>query len=337
MDLETKIDLLARWGDSIDPDKEPTSNAINQACAANPWFTKEFTRKAINNIREQYLDRDKLKQWVSPYHQQIENTVSKKIGLVMAGNLPLVGFHDLLSVLITGHKALLKLSSKDEYLNHYIINQLKRFSPELAEQITVVPRLEGFDAVIATGSDNSSRYFEYYFGKVPHIIRKNRHSVAVLSGNETEEALQQLGEDIFLYFGLGCRNVSKIYVPRDYDLTKLLAALEGYNNLKDHDKYRNNLDYNLTLLLMNNIPHLASEFLILQEEQSLGSRIATVHFERYQHIEEVALSLQVHKDQIQCVVSGSSELPGFRFGEAQKPALNDYADNVDTLEFLVNL
>lgn len=337
MDLETKIDLLAEWGRSLDPNHEDTTGAIRRACYANPWFTPEFTKTAVNNIRHQFLDKDKLHDWLAPYEDKLVPDSPKKVGLVLAGNLPLVGFHDLLSVLVTGHQAVLKLSSKDEHLYHFLLSQLKKISPELAAQVSIVPRLEGFDAVIATGSDNSSRYFEYYFGKYPNIIRKNRHSVAVLSGKETEEELQQLGEDIFLYFGLGCRNVSKIYVPQDYDLTKLLSALEGYNSLKDHDKYRNNLDYNLTLLLMNNIPHLASEFLILQEDQSLGSRIATVHFEHYKTLEEVALSLQLNKEHIQCVVSGSSELPGFKFGEAQKPALDDYADNVNTLDFLTSL
>lgn len=260
--------------------------------------------------------------------------------MILAGNIPLVGIHDVLSVLISGNHALIKASSQDNRLIKAVLNRLVAIEPAIAKQFTFVERLEGFDAVIATGSNNSSRYFEYYFGKVPHIIRKNRNSVAVLTGHETNEQLFSLGADIFSYFGLGCRNVSKIFIPRDYRLATFFEAIEPYHDIIDHHKYNNNYDYNKSIYLVNRNEHLDNGFLLLKEDTGLISPLAVLFYEYYDDMEELSAKLNDQSSNIQCIVSETPlnvNSQPVAFGKSQSPALWDYADGVDTMDFLTKL
>lgn len=336
MTWQTSLNAFVKLQQYLKNPDDALQATIMRASQVNPWFTTENIWQAVNAIADKYLDADKLSKWISRYTLN-EDAKTNTIGIVMAGNIPLVGFHDLICVLASGNKALVKLSSKDQILPLHIIDAWKKLVPELEDQIIITEKLSDFDAVIATGSDNTSRYFEYYFSKYPHIIRKNRNSIAVLSGNESDEELMDLGKDVFDYFGMGCRNVSKIYVPEGYDLAHLLSVWEHFNPIKDHNKYKNNLDYNLTLLIMNQRPHLASEYLALKEDPTLTPRIACLHYQNYKSTDQVNQFIKANAEHIQCVVSTVNDVPGLRPGQAQQPELWDYADNVDTMAFLLSL
>lgn len=311
---------------------------ISRVSNENLWFTPFHVHASINGICT-FLSKEKLEKWLSKYPVSNENT-ELKVTVIMAGNIPMVGFHDMLSVLISGHHFIGKLSSKDNQLLDFISKILIEINPEFKALISFQSdRLSGenkFDAIIATGSNNSARYFEAYFGKYQHIIRKNRTSVAVLSGNESKEDLIALGKDIFLYFGLGCRNVSKLYVPTSYDFTKLLDCWKDYAYVGNHSKYANNYDYQRSLLLMNKIEHFDNGFLLLSENQSIASPIGLVNYEFYSEIKSLNESLKSNSDLIQCIVSNKLDA-SIPFGKAQEPELWDYADNVDTIAFLSNL
>ncbi|MBT1703410.1 acyl-CoA reductase [Chryseosolibacter indicus] len=306
-----------------------SSKAVNE----NSWFANESVSTAIEALST-VLTRRNLEEWLSPYKLQ-ENT-TKTIAVVMAGNIPLVGFHDLLSILITGNRILIKPSSKDSVLLKFVINKLLEIEPRFRESISFTEQLKNFDAVIATGSDNSSRYFEYYFSKYPHIIRKNRSSCALLTGFENEQELYDLGKDVFTYFGLGCRNVSKLLVPNEFDFTKLLNAWTPYKNIMHHHKYHNNYDYQKSILLVNRIPFLDSEFVLLQENERLLSPISVVFYEFYDSWEAATAKLKSQSDKIQCIV-GNAKPATVKIGQAQLPQLNDYADQIDTIAFLQSL
>jgi len=300
----------------------------------NGWFTEEnilFSMEQWGNI----LSRPHINDWLSQYSfKSGENT--KKVGVVMAGNIPLVGFHDFLCVLLSGNSILIKQSSNDKVLLPFLSDYLMEQEPSLADKIEFVDeKLENFDAVIATGSNNTSRYFEYYFGKKPNIIRKNRNSVAVLTGDETEEELEALGEDIFRYYGLGCRNVSKIFVPKGYNFDRLFQALYTYKDIIHQHKYANNYDYNKAVYLMSEFKILDNGFLILKEDQSLSSPISALFYSFYDDEASLELDLRRMEKQIQCVVSKKEG--DINFGQTQKPSLNDYADGIDTMEFLSGL
>ena len=257
----------------------------------------------------------------------------------MAGNLPLVGFHDFLCVFVSGCRAVIKLSDKDKRLLPFLVQKLTEYYPEMANLVVFQDNLKEIDALIATGSTNTSRYFDYYFSKIPHIIRKNRTSVAVLRGSETEEEFHQLGIDIFRYFGLGCRNVAKLYVPRGYDFNLLLEKLHDFNSLVLHHKYKNNFDYNFTLTILNKVPHLSNGCTILVEEKVLHSRIAMLHYEYYDALEEVQTAITAQYDAIQCVVGNVklADIEVLPFGKTQQPELWDYADRMDTMAWLNEL
>ncbi|OFX83132.1 MAG: acyl-CoA reductase [Bacteroidetes bacterium GWF2_33_16] len=304
----------------------------------NPWFTEENIRKAIGAIAN-LLQESNINKWVSEYPKLDSVKEPKRIGVVTAGNLPLVGFHDFLSVLISGHIFKGKLSSKDNRLMRFITDFLIETSPEFQNLIFFEEQqLTNFDAIIATGSNNTSRYFEYYFAKYPHIIRRNRNSIAVLTGKETNEQLTLLADDIFQYFGLGCRNVSKLFVPEGYNFDLFFESTNHYQQLYQHNKYANNHDYNRSVYLMNQIQHLDNGFVLLKEDIQIASPIGVLYFEYYRNLEYVNQFIDVNKDQIQCVVSGSPQIiDAIPFGKAQQPELWDYADNIDTLKFLINL
>jgi hypothetical protein len=332
MNLPYRIDLLARLGEYILSNDESWKQVKENAGYENGWFIPEFVDLATKNIAGSFLQKEILKDWSHSYQLQISNVQPRTIGIVMAGNIPLVGFHDLLCVFISGHKAMIKLSSKDKLLIKHLAEKLSEWDPEINKLIQFSEMLKGCDAYIATGSNNSSRYFDYYFGKYPHIIRRNRTSVAILSGEETNEDLEKLADDVYLYFGLGCRNVTKIYVPKDYDFIPLLEAFKKYNWLADHHKYKNNYDYNLALHQLNRKYYMTNDSILLIEEKALFSPISQLNYEFYVNKDELMEKMTGNPD-LQCIVG-----KGFTaFGKSQSPTINDYADGADTLRFLCDL
>lgn len=298
----------------------------------NGWYTPEQVFFAVNSWAEA-LTKENLDQWLSAY--DLSNIESKTVGLILAGNIPLVGFHDFLSVLISGHNVLVKTSSNDQHLLPFLAKYLISVEPKLESKITFVEgKLEHFDAVIATGSNNTARYFEYYFKEKPSIIRKSRNSVAVLNGTETEEELVALGEDIFRYFGLGCRNVSKLFVPKDYNFDAFFGGVFPYQDIIKYERYANNYDYNKAVFLMSNFKLLDNEFLTIKEDTSYASPISSVFYEFYENLEDLKKRLEADNEQIQCIVSKGIIENSIPFGKTQKPELWDYADNIDTIAFL---
>jgi len=308
---------------------------INLSRSHNGWFTEEQVYFAIQSWAEA-LTQENLDKWLDGY--SLETSQPKTVGLILAGNIPLVGFHDFISVIITGHKALIKASSNDQHLLPFFADYLIAVEPQLKDSIEFTDaKLEGFDAVIATGSNNTARYFEYYFKDKPSIIRKNRNSAAVLTGNESREDLIALGEDIFRYFGLGCRNVSKLFVPKGYDFTAFFEAIYEYRDIIQYEKYANNYDYNKAVFLMSNYKLLDNGFLTIKEDGSYSSPISSIFYEYYDSEADLAERLENDREQIQCVVGNTPYTYSVPFGETQKPQLWDYADNVDTIAFLAKI
>ncbi|MBC8112542.1 MAG: acyl-CoA reductase [Verrucomicrobia bacterium] len=301
----------------------------------NPWFIPESTATALQGIIS-YLQAADMEKWLADY--TFPENLPRKVGVVMAGNIPAVGFHDMLCVLLSGNILFAKLSSQDEVMMRFLMACLLEVEPALKNYIVIAERLNEVKALIATGSDNTSRYFEYYFRHVPHVLRKNRTAVAVLSGKESHEALQRLGKDIFLYFGLGCRNVSKLYVPEGYDFTHFFEAIKSFSNLVQHNKYLNNYEYKKAVFLLNQMPHFDNGFVLLQENENLVSPIAVLYFSYYQQLADVEQLLLANQEKIQCIVSEDELIKNsFAFGQAQQPRVWDYADGVDTLQFLSQL
>ena len=308
---------------------------IHLSQSHNGWFTPEQVYFSIQSWAKA-LTEENLSQWLSAY--ELKETDPKNIGLILAGNIPLVGFHDFLTVLITGNNVLVKTSSNDQHLVKFLAKYLIALDERFEKKITFVEgKLEGFDAVIATGSNNTSRYFDYYFKKVPNIIRKSRNSVAILTGNESKEELTSLGEDIFRYFGLGCRNVSKLFVPKGYNFKDFFEAIFEYKDVIFYEKYANNYDYNKAVFLMSLYKLLDNEFLTLKEDTSYSSPISSVFYEFYDDLEEVKSRLKLDEEKIQCIISNNIVENSIAFGQTQIPMLWDYADNVDTIEFLNRL
>lgn len=331
MNIKERINLLAGLGEYFVMNDE-TLRAIKQkAHMENPWFSIKFIDLALKNITENFLQKNLLEAWIAPYEIK-DDRQPKKVGIVMAGNIPLVGFHDLLCVFISGHKAIIKPSSKDETLIKHIAQRLIEWNEEAKNYIIFAENLKNCDAFIATGSNNSSRYFEYYFSKYPNIIRRNRTSVAVLTGSETEEDLNLLADDIQLYYGMGCRNVTKIFVPEGYDFIALLDALRRYNHFADFHKYRNNYDYQLALLIMNRKFYMTNDSIVLTENESIFAPVSQLNYSYYNESVDLAESLRNNTD-IQCIV-GKDFTP---FGQSQSPLLTDYADGADTMQFLKSL
>lgn len=328
--LEERINLLTQLGTYMQQDSE-WQQVKQRATLENGWFVESFIDLAASNIVNEFLDRNKLLHWVSQYDIMEYVTTPKKVGIIMAGNIPLVGFHDFLCVFISGHHAIIKPSSKDSVLIKHLVKKLAEWDERINEVVVFAEQLKGCDAYIATGSNNSGRYFEYYFKNYPNIIRKNRTSAAILTGNESEQDMQALVDDILLYFGFGCRNVSKLYVPKGYDFIPLLQALNKYKWMEDHAKFKNNYDYNLSLHILNHQYYMTNGTLLLVEKTELFSPISQVNFDFYE--EAPTNLLEQFVDQLQCVV-GSHGIP---FGKAQSPSLTDYADGVDTMQFLTAL
>jgi hypothetical protein len=314
---------------------EKFNDLLSLSQSHNGWFTPEQVYFAVESWAKA-LREDNLNKWLSAY--DLSEVKPKTVGLILAGNIPLVGFHDFLSVLITGHKVLVKASSNDQHLIAFLADYLISIEPKLSYYISFTDgKLENFDAIIATGSNNTARYFEFYFKDKLSIIRKNRNSAAVLNGNESHEDLVNLGEDIFRYFGLGCRNVSKLFVPKDYNFDAFFKAIYAYKDVIFYEKYSNNYDYNKAVFLMSNFKLLDNEFLTLKEDTSYASPISSVFYEYYEDIADLQKRLESESNQIQCVVSNNLIPNSIRFGQTQQPKLWDYADNVDTLQFLISL
>lgn len=346
MDLEKRIDAFVRLGAIFrDPSGVPDA-VIEKASKKNGWFTEENVRLAIGSLGEM-LEESKLRKWIYKYKVQgtKHDVTAQKIGVIMAGNIPLVGFHDFLCVLISGNTFVGKLSSDDEILLPAVAKILTGLEPGFKDRVLFTDqpfnKTKDISAFIATGSNNSARYFEYYFGKYPHIIRKNRNSVAILDGKETKEELKGLGKDIFQYFGMGCRNVSKIYVPQDYNLDRFFESIVDFGEVINHNKYYNNHQYYRTIYLLNSEKFLDNNFLMLKESEQIASPVATLYYERYTNKENLLEKVKKQQDNIQCLVTDPkfqiSGLQSVSFGNSQCPDLWDYADGVDTIEFLLTL
>lgn len=331
MNLQKRIDLLIQLLKYLEKNGEEWQAVKAKAAEHNAWFIPGFIDAAVKNICTAFLQKEKLEQWAAHYHLD-DNVGGKNIGLVMAGNIPLVGFHDFLCVFISGHRQTIKLSSKDDILLKHLVQKLYDQDMVVTSAVSFAEMLKGCDAYIATGSNNSARYFEQYFSKYPNIIRRNRTAVAVLTGKETPDELDKLSDDVHLYFGLGCRNVTKLFVPAGYDFIPLLKAFDRYNYFIDHHKYKNNYDYQLSVALMNNKYYMTNGSTLLIESADIFSPISQLHYSFYEDAEMPGKELSQNLD-IQCIAGYG----GIAFGQAQHPDLSAYADGVDTMQFLLTL
>ena len=334
MNLKARIHAFTKLGEYLKNDiYHEAEEQLHLAKVLNPWFTKASIDTALSSWYEQ-LKLGMLTAWLNPY-KITEVSNPKNVLIILAGNIPLVGFHDFLSVLITGHKVVIKMSSTDNVLLKVLIEKLISIAPKFKHSIAFIDEVKNrnFEAVIATGSDNSAQYFEYYFRGAKKIIRKNRRSVAVLDGTESAMELKGLANDVFAYFGLGCRNVSKLFLPKGYDLNKLFEAFLPYSHLVEHKKYGNNYDYNKAIFLMGRNRLVENGFLLMKEDKSLLSPVAMLYYEYYDDVLTVQQFVEENSIQLQCVVS-KKNIP---FGNTQQPNLWDYADGVDTVDFLREL
>ncbi len=325
--------VLANSLENLSQDEK--GELFEKANYSNPWFTINNLNLAWNGLLR-YLHEERFEAWAANY--DLGNPKPKRVGVVMAGNIPMVGIHDFICVLLSGHTLVAKLSSQDEVLIQFISKKLIEAEPTFQSRIFFVDRLKDIDTVIATGSDNTARYFEYYFSKYPHIIRKNRTSVAVLTGNEAAGELSALGDDIFTYFGMGCRNVSKIFLPEGQPIEELFKYWTSYKHLADHNKYANNYHYQRSIMMMNQQVFQDIGFALFIESPLFGSPLAVVYYSYYSNLEELTIQLSSNSDKLQCIVCRDGLLEGTnKFGTAQTPDVMDYADNVDTLKFLIAL
>jgi len=337
--ITDRLQALQHLRNLMNPDRPALRQLMEKACLENPWFTMEDYHYTIHHIRQTYLDNDLLFEFAAGYQLFEKEVNPRKVGIVMAGNIPLVGFHDLLCVYLAGHLARVKWSEKDEIVFPGIMDEWMGSYPWISNAIQSQTKLNDFQAVIATGSNQTSRYFEEYFGKYPHIIRKNRNAVAILDGQETIDELNGLAEDVLRYFGKGCRNVSQIWVPEGYAFNPLIDALDQFEDRILHHKYKHNYDYNLAIHIINRIDHLVGSQVLLIENEQISSRIGTLHYWFYQDNQELKARAARHREEIQCIV-GHSGLPALElvpFGQAQQPGLTTYADGVDVMAFLMQL
>ncbi|MCX6181043.1 MAG: acyl-CoA reductase [Bacteroidetes bacterium] len=350
MNLDTRISALVKLGESLDKiiakekGKEVKLKEVEEKFLAmvhlaksyNGWFSVASVINSCEGIRE-FLRAENLVDWLAPFKKGIETLKNKKnVLIVMAGNIPMVGFHDLLCVLVSGNKATIKFSSDDDRLIPALLKILNEIEPSFKEEVEFVERpTKGFNVVIATGSDNTARYFEYYFGKHPNIIRKNRISVAVLSGKESLEELTLLANDVFQYYGLGCRNVSKIFVPKNYSFNLMMEAFKTYLPYLENNKYQNNLEYQKAVMLLNKDPFIDGGFIFLKDAETPFTAVSVLNYQHYDDVAELKPFFEKYKDKIQCVVGAYEN--GLPFGTAQSPALCDYADGINTMEFLTGI
>jgi hypothetical protein len=331
MNLQKRIEILSRLQKYLLDNDDEWQNIKTKAGYHNGWFTEDFIDIAVKNICTEFLQKEKLEQWAAHYHLD-DNVGGKNTGIVMAGNIPMVGFHDFLTVFISGHKQTIKLSSKDNILLKHLAEKMIAWEPSLAAYISFAEILKGCDAYIATGSNNAARYFEQYFSKYPSIIRRNRTAVAVLTGNETTAELELLSDDVHQYFGLGCRNITQLFVPIGYDFVPLLRAFDKYMYFADHHKFKNNYDYQLSIALLNNIFYMTNGSILLIESDAIFAAISRLNYSFYEDDKKLLDQLTNNND-IQCICGKN----GIAFGQAQCPGLTDYADGVDSMQFLLTL
>ncbi|MGN6491380.1 MAG: acyl-CoA reductase [Agriterribacter sp.] len=331
LNLQERTEILLRLKDYILIDDADWKNIQKRASEANAWFIPEFITHAVRQIADAYLDKEKLQAWITHYNISSEQKKPYNIGIVMAGNIPLVGFFDFLCVFVSGHTQTIKLSSKDNILLKHFTDKMTEWNKEVELHVKYAEMLKGCDAYIATGSNNSARYFDYYFRKYPHIIRKNRTSVAIIKGDETTQELEKLADDVYLYFGMGCRNVTKIFVPEQYDFIPLLDAFKKYDYLIENHKYKHNYDFNLAMHIVNQKFYMTNGSVLLSENASPFSPISQLHYQFYSNADEIYT--QLNPEEIQCI-AGVEKIP---FGAVQTPSLYDYADGVDTMAFLNRL
>ena len=351
MDVNRKIEVFSQLGDMLSRmgvegtpdilvrhgyDKDAFEGSLRKAMDGNAWFTRESIFRSLYVLGVS-MNREDLEKWAGMY--ALNESEAKTVAVIMAGNIPAVGFHDFLSVLMSGNKVLAKLSSDDSFLIPAIADMIIAKEPGFADLISFTEgKIKDFDAVIATGSNNTSRYFRHYFGKYPHIIRNNRNALGVLSGKEDQDSMRSLGDDIFMYYGLGCRNISKLFIPRNYDLKTFYEPIESFAGIAEHHKYKNNYDYNKSIYLVNSEKHYDNGFLLLKESASMASPVAVLHFERYDHPDEVNRFIEEESENIQCVVADDPAIKNaIPPGTAQYPMLWDYADGVDTMKFLSSI
>lgn len=327
------VNALSRLGEELKSVNENDEAVFQRAYHKNNWFTRDNVELSIKNIANEFLNIDKLNAFAQQYELFQHDVQPKTIALVFAGNIPLVGFHDWLCVMLSGHNALVKLSSKDDVLFPYILDKLNDIEPRFKNKTTIAEQLKNFDAVIATGSNNSARYFEHYFGKYPHIIRKNKSSVAIIDEQTTDAQLEALADDVFAYFGLGCRNVSKLYIHQGVSIEKISQHFDKYKHIFDHNKYRNNYDYRYTIMIMNNQPHHSNGHVLLVENEAVSTPLSILNYERFNTNEELQSKLNAQSENIQAII-GNNFIP---FGTAQTPSLADFADGVDVMKFLLSL
>ncbi|WP_294314542.1 acyl-CoA reductase [uncultured Chryseobacterium sp.] len=323
-------DFLAKNQDAYSEDDAGFESLLERSKIENPWFTIENQKFALQQWADLLTEKN-IGSWLNKYRV---SGISKRVGLILAGNIPLVGFHDVISVVLSNHIPVIKLSSKDKYMIPFLLKKWNEFS-EGSVPFEFVEKLENFDAVIATGSNNTARYLEYYFKNHLHIIRKNRTSIAVLKGDETEEDLKLLAEDIFRYFGLGCRNVTRLFIPQDFVIDRLFESFLDFQDIINHNKYANNYDYNRAIYLLNQEKFWDNNFVMLKEDEKLFSPLSVINFSRYSSLDEVKSFIAENEENIQCIVAGEElGLNSVKPGEAQNPGLDTYADNVDTMKFL---
>lgn len=322
----------------LSTDRDDIKVLINHAHRQNGWFTPININNAMAAIATDMLDPMKLRQWISRY--DLSTVEEKTVGIIMAGNIPMVGIHDLLCSYMCGHKTLVRASGKDDVLLKGLIDLISEKYPQISKDIQFVDQLKDYDAAIATGGNTAATHFEQYFARVPHIIRKNRNSVAILDGQETTEEIDGLAHDIFEYFGLGCRSISKIYIPHDYNIDRIFSALYPYRDIVNHHKYKNNFDYNHAIYVLTQQEFLTNDFIILKEDTTIASRIACLHYERYNDINIVLDSISDNAEALQCISSRQpldDRWQHVPLGYCQRPQLMDYADHIDTMQFLINL
>lgn len=348
MRLAERIQLILQLPNIWNDQNEEWLATKNAAYVANAWFTKEYIDLSIANINQQFLQETALNNWIQQYPKLIENyphNAGKSIGIVMAGNIPLVGFHDFLAAFLGGFNVHIKLSSKDTVLWQFLHRTLTAIQPDFANIVHFLPMLKACDAYIATGSNNSARYFEQYFSKYPNIIRKNRTSIAVLNGEESDEELHQLAHSMHTYFGLGCRNISKIYVPQGYNFERFIQQTKMFEWQRDHNKYKNNYDFQLAMYILNKVIYMSNEAMLFVENKEYYAPVSVVHYEYYTDINSIVNDLNA-SEQLQCIevaptllesIQAKTSVPVIAMGNSQAPSLTNYADHIDTMAFLSNL
>lgn len=301
---------------------------IARAEINNPWFIKTFVLQALG-VWADALTENGVDKWLKSYPQ---GKTAKNISVIGAGNIPLVAFHDCISVLASGHNLWLKCSTDDEILLPFIINRLLSFEKSLENSLELKTQgLQKADALIATGSNNSARYFEYYFRHMPMILRKNRSSVAVITDEVSNETLESLADDMFSYFGKGCRSVGKLFVPENFNIQRVFENSVKYSYFKNHNKYVNNFDYHRAIYLMNQDKFLENDFFVIRESDKMHAPVGVCFYERYSDLDKVKEKVNALSDELQ-VISGLDESAAI--GCNQMTTLLDYADGVDTMEFL---